>query len=57
MKVKNTSKVSVALDAELGLSLTPGEVMNLEGQLLEDALAIKGVVKFKAKEPSPSKGK
>ena len=46
MRVKNTNKTTVALSVDVGLSLAPGEVMDV-GSLSKDALAVKGVVQTK----------
>lgn len=54
--IKNTNKKFVVIDAELGVSLSPGQVMLVIAELAEKALKVKGVVETKKKK-SPKKKK
>lgn len=55
--VKNTNKKVVLIDAELSVSLLPGQKMLVIEELGEKALKIKGVVEVKEKKKKAKKKK
>lgn len=55
--VKNTNKKVVLLDAELSVSLLPGQEMLVIEELGEKALKIKGVIEVKEKKKKAKKKK
>lgn len=56
MKIKNTTKKTILLSVELGLTLSPGDTMEVGGKLLEDVLKIDGIEEEKEKK-AKKKGK
>lgn len=57
MKIKNTTKQTVLLSVEPGITLSPGDTMEVDGKLAEDALKIDGIKKDKEKKATKEKAK
>ncbi len=57
MKIKNTGKESVVLSVDIGLSLAPNEIIEVDGKFVEDALKIEGIEEVKEKKAKKGKKK